>query len=180
MERRTRSKIDELGLNSEVDALLAKGVTYEDIAAYVEAQTGESIGKSSIARYNKHVQRRLAEIRAMRESADAIKTVFDERSQDGGETNTAELLLAVVQHNLLDKLTEGELKAKDLSTLSFAANDAVRSQVAVEKLKATERKRFSKAYQKVLEETKALLQNSGLWPSVEEVLLAGMQDAIGE
>lgn len=180
-QRRTRSKIDELGLNEEVDALLAKGLTYEDIAAYIQEKTGESIGKSSVARYNKSVQRRLSQIRAMQESANALAAVLNEKkSGDDAETHTAELLLAVVQHTLLDRITHEEMNPKELVSLAFASNDAVRTQTAIEKLRQTERRRFAKAWQQVMDEARELLRDSGLWPAVEQVLIAGQRSAIGQ
>lgn len=179
MERRTRSKIQELGLEAEVEALLARGLTYEDIAAHIAETTGHAIGKSSVARYNGRVQRQLSAVRAMKESANALTTVLGDRDGEQPDTRVPDMLLNLIQATLMSKLADEDISTKDAVGLAFAGSQAVKAQETIERLRRTERERTRKAWEKVMQEARTLLEKSGLWPDVERVLQAGMRAAVG-
>ncbi len=172
-DRRVRYKIEDLGLADLVGELLQRGVTYEQISEEVERQTGQTVGKSSIARYNSSLQRRLEKIRTLRGASDAMAAEIRKRQGESGEETDmglSDLLLDVFSQRILEAGTEEELDHKDLTFLGNAAANVVRSKTQMEQARQTERKRFAKAWKKATGELKKILEGSGLWSSVEEIL----------
>jgi hypothetical protein len=170
-EHRARSRVEELGVNDLVDELLARGVTYEQIASHVREERGVDIGKSSIARYNDRVRRRLAETAKIKEAAEAIATQF-KRVGDQPDTDLAETVLNVVQCTLLDRLSGGdELEIKDVVGLSMAAAKTAQARSSIERLQSTEKSRLDRAYAKVYDRLRSVLEGNGIWPEVERVLV---------
>ena len=170
-ERRTQYRVEELGVAELVDELLARGVTYEEIAEAVKTKTGAAVGKSSIARYNRGLQRRLEKIRRMRESADAIAGLVKERGEGGDpDMRLEDLVLAVMANNLLEKGTEDDLDVKEVTFLSSAAAQVAGAKARMEHVRQTERKRFARAWKRATEELRALLKDSGLWDTVQATL----------
>ncbi|HLP69903.1 MAG TPA: phage protein Gp27 family protein [Rhizobium sp.] len=167
---RTRSKIQELGVESLVDELLARGETYESIAELVKQRTGAEIGKSSIARRNDSIRRKLAVMERTREAARAICQAVTESTGKEPDTKMSEALLGIMQHTIIDKLSGEELSTKDAVGLVLAGSQAVKSASHLEKLKATERMRYQRAFDDVSSQLRSLLEKSGLWAGVEEVL----------
>lgn len=177
MERRTRYRVQELGVAELVDELLARGVTYEEIAERVRDKAGVDVGKSSIARYNQSLQRKLRKISETRETAEALGKVIAEKTGNEPDTEMSELLLATIQYTLLDHLGEEELSARDATSLAIAGSQAVKAKASLERIKATERARAARAWDRVLEESRGLLQSSPYWPEIERLLLQGKKTA---
>lgn len=178
-QRRTRHKVTELGVDELVSELLARGVTYEEISRRLAHEQGIDVSKSSIARYNDSVQRRVARIRETRHAAEALAKVIQQETGTEADTQMTDLLLAALQHQLLNHLGE-ETSIKETAALSFAGAQVAKAKAHLEKVKETERTRARKAWEHVIAESRALLIDSGLWEQVEKVLRKGMAQSLQE
>lgn len=179
-ERRTRYKVEASGVSVVVDGLLAQGVTYEQIEEHLRG-LGVEVGKSSIARYNNAIQRKLRRVSQIRESAEAMAKVFGEKTGTEPDTQLSELLLGTMQATLLDKFGEEELSIKEAVGLSLAGSQSVRAASQLEKVRSTERARYGRAWDRVMKEAKELLRGEGdLWLRVEDVLVRGKAATLAE
>lgn len=181
-KRRVQYKVDELGVAEVVSALLDRGVSYEEIAAEVEKQTGQAVGKSSIARYNDGLQRRLEKIRRMRESANAIASVIRKENENGEPDMAMEdMLLSVMSQNLLDKGTEDDLETKEITFLAGASAQVVGAKTQMEKLRQTERKRSTKTFDRICKEIRDLMKERApeALEALEGVLASGREEIVG-
>ena len=182
---RAHSRVEELGVAELVSELLARpGMTYEAIAAEVQKQTGEAIGKSSIARYNEGFKRRMEKVRAMRESADAMAKIVRESGSggdgDGPDMVLEDLLLNMMGTALLERVGEDEMDTKELTFLAAAGAKIASAKTGIERLRQTERKRVARAYAKLCDDLRGVLESAddgALWKRVEEIL-AGGADAL--
>jgi len=172
-DRRVRFKVDTEGVAEAVTAMLTQGATYDEIAAALEAQHGVGIGKSSIARYNNDLQRRLSRVARVRDAAQAMSKEIAKRVGDDPDSQLSEMLIDIMQCTLLEKFGD-ELKPRDVSFLASAGAQVVKAKTSLDAARATERKRMKAAWERVTAELKTLLEKSNLWPEVETVLSEGM------
>ena len=177
MERRRRFKVQDLGVEQLVNELLARGETYESISRRLNEQ-GKCVSVPSIHRYNQDLQRKLEKVRATSEAANALCAVIKEKTGSEPDSQMSDALVAILQHSIMEKLGDDEIKTKDLVGLSIAGSSLVKSKAALERMKETERTRARKAWQEAIAEVKSLLEKSDLWPQVEQILTGGMKEAI--
>ena len=176
-DRRKHHKVVALGVENIVTELLAKGATYEQIESNLRAM-GKDISASSVRRYNNDITRKLEKLTRTHEAADAICKVMKDVTGEEVDSNMSDMLAAVLQHTILDRLGDDELSTKDIVGLSIAGSNVIKSKTGLEKLKETERKRMRRTWEKVTAEAKMVLERSDLWPQVEAVLVAGMKQAL--
>lgn len=168
--RRTRYKVEDLGIAELVQALLLRGETYDSIREELQRQ-GHDVGRSSIARFNRDIQRQMEAIRKSKEAAEALKSVLRQEGDDSVvDTEMTDLLIASISHNLLSATAEDDLKVKDVVGLAMAIAKLASSKTQVEKLKQDARKQYASAWKKAAAELRGLLEQAGHWPLVEEVL----------
>jgi len=177
--RRITHRVQELGVEELVTELLSRpGMTYERIAELVSEQTGETIGKSSIARYNQSVQRRLRRITELRESANALAGMMANSGEEP-DMAMADMLVSMMQLQLTNALSDEDVSNKDLVGLSIAGSQVVKAHTAIEKIRLTERQRMRRAFTQVAAELQELLRASDLWPRIESVI-SGYQRQLEE
>ncbi|MCC6546224.1 DUF3486 family protein [Candidatus Sumerlaeota bacterium] len=176
-DRRKHHKVVSLGLERIVTELLAAGKTYDEIEEHLRGM-GKEIGASSIRRYNNDIQRKLVKLRQTNEAASAICDMMKENGSGDVDSKMSDMLVGLLQHTLIEKLGDDELSTKDIVGLALAGARVVGSKTSLEKLKDTEKTRSRKAWEKVMAESKTLLEQSGLWAQVEAVLVTGMNEAL--
>jgi hypothetical protein len=177
--RRRHFRIEELGVEQLVSELLARGLTYEEIAERMKADQGVDVSKSSIARYNATIQRKLRDLERTRQTAEALAAVMKKEGNEP-DTQMSDMLVATMQCTILDRIADGEVTNKELVGLTLAGSQAIRAKASLETLKTNERARQARAWDLVLQKSRELLQSSGLWQQVEAVLLEGRASALEE
>jgi hypothetical protein len=90
----------------------------------------------------------------------------------------SDTLIATTQYALLDRVTDEDATHKEIAGLVIAASQTVRAKSTLESLKATERQRFARAWDLVIQESRQLLSQSDIWPQVEAILLKGREQAV--
>lgn len=176
-DRRKHHKVVALGVEKIVTQLLTEGATYDQIEAHLRAM-GKDIGASSVRRFNNDVTRKIEKVKQTHEVADAICEAFKANTGEDVDSKMSDMLAAMLQHSIIDRLGDDDLSTKDIVGLSIAGSNVIKSKTGLEKLKETEKKRVRKAWEKVIAESKTLLEKSGLWSQIEAVLVSGMKEAL--
>jgi len=148
MPRRATSKISRLPseVRDAVNALLVKGVTIEEVTAFL-VEKGVEIGKSSVGRYSKNFAENLKRLREAREQAKAIVEELKDRPATEQQEAANQLATQLIFDNLLqakDKIAEA-----DVTGLIFAVASLEKSAVMRERAKLSFRKAAEDAAKKV-------------------------------
>lgn len=176
-ERRTHSTISKLGVEELVAELLKRGVTYEQISERLSTEHSLDISKSAVGRFAKTLNRKYAHLERMKMAAEGIAATMKD-SEGNLDTRMSDTLIATTQYALLDRVTDEDATHKEIAGLVMAASQTVRAKSTLESLKATERQRFARAWDLVIQESRQLLSQSDIWPEVEAILLKGREQAV--
>jgi hypothetical protein len=173
-KKRRHYKVEELTCRQMVDEMLANGHTYEAIAEAVR-EVGESIGKSSVARYHSawdQVTERIAKTR------EQMKVLIDAvRDQPG--TDLAEVANQVMMQGLLSRIAraEDDFEKLDLVDAGRLVATLERSGVQRERLKLQYDKGVTVAVETIMSELRMALADM---PEVMSVLAAKLEHVKAE
>ena len=174
-DHRKHYRVDELGISEEVNQMLADGCKYEEIEKHF-ADKGISVSKSAVGRYNNSLQRKIERIRSSHDAATAIAKSFSEQT-DEFDMDMSSLMLDLLQQTVIEKSTEDKISVRDATALSMAASQLAKSKAVVEKTRLSERKKNKAMWEKIVKESRQLLEGASVWPQVERILLQGMEES---
>lgn len=153
-----RSKVEALSpeLKAAVDARLARGDTYADIVADVNAQGGD-ISHSSVGRYAQNYSALVEHQRGVGQAIAQFGEGFG-RADDPAVRLMVQLANTIASRSMLEMVnTEAELSTKQLGEIARAAKDTAAAYKIVaeaeEQIRANERERTAKAAAEVAEDT---------------------------
>ncbi|MFZ5826515.1 MAG: phage protein Gp27 family protein [Bacillota bacterium] len=137
-KRRRHHKVEKLSTRQLIDQMLGDGRTYEEIAEAVK-EAGESIGKSSIARYYTKYASAAERIQKAREAmASAIDLV-----RDRPDTDLGQFASAIMMQSLADRLaqaTSEDFEEIPMEKVGRIIADLQKADVARERLKLAHNK----------------------------------------
>lgn len=113
---RAHSKIQKLGVEELVDNLLLANATYKDITEAVKKATGETIGKSSLSRYQMRWQEERYREETIRKEIDAMMALLQGQA-DVDPTDGAMLL---IKRKLVSRLAQAEANFDNTDALDLA------------------------------------------------------------
>jgi cobalamin biosynthesis Mg chelatase CobN len=153
-QNRRHYKVEQLKCRGMVDKMLAAGYIYEDIAAAV-TDAGESIGVSSLQRYNASFEFAAQKIRRVQEQT---KVLVDALRESPG-TEMAEVANQVMMAGLLERVAaaDDEFASLDLAQTGKLIASLERSGTGRERLKMQFEKLLKAAGEKIKEELRTAL-----------------------
>jgi len=113
---RAHSKIRKLGIEELVDNLLLSNATYKEIIEKVKDATGETIGKSSLSRYQMQWQEERYREETISKEIDAMMALLQGKP-DVDPTDGAMLL---VKRKLVSRLAQAEANFDNTDALDLA------------------------------------------------------------
>ena len=159
--RRTHSRISGLpkGLREAIDDALLRGVTYDEIVAWL-AGKGAEVSRSSVGRYGKEFSKRLERLAQVRDQTKAI--VQEVSGRPATEMHEAANLLAVQQifERLLD--AKDEIDEANIVELIKAVAQLEKSAVWRERAKLAFKRQAETAAKKIEE----IGEKEGLSPEI--------------
>ncbi len=128
MPRRKKVALLPADVRAELDRMLIDRAFsgYEDLSEWLQGK-GYGIGKSALHEYGSHLERRIEQIRASTEQAQAL---IDSAPDDAGAMSAA--ALQQVQARIFDMMLAAEGgELKELAATARALADTARAQVSV-------------------------------------------------
>jgi len=116
--RRRTSSITKSGLEAKVEALLAEGLTYKEIAGKIETTEGKKLSKSAVGRFGKYDLIVKTHIRMMNEQAKALVSATDESQALGLEGIGTKLAMTQLLDSILNNRDIPETKLEVMKMIA--------------------------------------------------------------